>query len=71
LRRSDARVARAWQELASHAEGLGYDRLARPIALLAESLQQKISTTRWDIRPAVQTVLELALLARLARDVAG
>jgi hypothetical protein len=71
LRRADARVARVWQELARHAEALGYDRLARPIAALAESLRQKASTSRWDSGPAIQIVLELALLARLAQDVAG
>lgn len=71
LSRADAHLARAWNELARHAEAIGYDRLARPVAALAESLRQKASTARWNADAATKAILELALLSRIAQDVAG
>jgi hypothetical protein len=48
---------------------MGFDRLTRPVAALADALEQKGHTPRRDMRPAARIVLEVAALARLASDV--
>lgn len=68
LRRSDAPMARAWQDLSRYGESLGCDRLVRPAAALAAELQRKLTTPHWDPHLAAQTTLRIALLARLAAD---
>jgi hypothetical protein len=68
LRRADAHAARTWRELARFGTAIGFDRLTRPAAALAEALEQKSHTARWDVRPAARIVLELVALVRLASD---
>ncbi len=69
LQRADAHTARSWRELARFGAAIGFDRLARPVAMLADALEQKSQTPRWEMRPAARITLELAALARLALDV--
>ncbi|HTU22941.1 MAG TPA: hypothetical protein VMG10_33190 [Gemmataceae bacterium] len=68
LQRSDPLVARRWQELWRQSEAVGLTRLAKRIAPLAESLEQKRHTLRWDTRAAGQHLLQTAVLARMAQD---
>ncbi len=69
LSRVDARLARAWKELARSGEALGYDRLVRPVADLARLMEAKLSTPDWNPDDARRQSLQLALLARLAADI--
>jgi hypothetical protein len=69
LRRADDQSARAWHELARFGTAIGFDRLARPVAGLAQALEAKTQTPRWDSHPAARIALELSALARLAMDV--
>jgi hypothetical protein len=70
LARADAMAAGRVRELARRGEAVGFARLAARVAALAEALEQKAHTLRWDARPATEVVLELSALARLAQDVA-
>lgn len=70
LRRSDASAARSWAESARHGESIGYDRLVRPVASLAEELNRKLSVSSWAARDAVRFAMEIILLAKLAQDAA-
>ena len=47
---------------------MGFARLARGGARLADELEAKGRTLRWDWRPASDGVLRLAVLARMAQD---
>jgi hypothetical protein len=69
LQRADGQVARRWRELQERAEATGLARLGLPARQLAELLEQKAHTLRWDWRPAARLVLHLAVLLRLAWDV--
>jgi hypothetical protein len=71
LARADALVARRWQQLRHSGEAVGLARLARRVAPLADALEKKAHALDWDWRPAGRAVLTLAVLARLAQDVAG
>jgi hypothetical protein len=71
LRRADALVARRWRQLQHQAEAVGLARLARRVAPLADALERKAHALDWDWRPAGRAVLALAVLVRLAQDVAG
>jgi hypothetical protein len=69
LQRSDDRTARQWRELHRLAESVGLAQIGAKAGQLADALEQKTHALRWDAQPAVGVVLELAVLARLARDV--
>ena len=70
LQRADAHArTRSWRELARFGESIGFHRLTLPVAALADALEQKSHTPRWDPRPAARVALELTALARLALDV--
>jgi hypothetical protein len=69
LQRADAHAARTWRELARFGAAIGFDRLTRPVAMLADALESKSQTPHWDCRPAARIALELSALARLALDV--
>jgi hypothetical protein len=69
LRRADTHAARSWRELAHFGESVGFHRLTRPVAALAETLERKSSTPRRDPRPGARIALEVTLLARLTLDV--
>ncbi len=71
LARADALVARRWQQLRHHSDAVGLARLARRVAPLADALERKAHALDWDWRPAGRAVLTLAVLVRLAQDVAG
>jgi hypothetical protein len=70
LERCAALVARRWRELREQGEAIGFARLAERIAPLAEALEQKSHTLRWDWRAAGQQLLQLAVLVRMAQDLA-
>jgi hypothetical protein len=69
LGRADAGVSRAWGEWARRAEAVGFSSLAARVGALAEAVEKRAHVLRWDPAPAVQMVLELAALVRLAGDV--
>jgi hypothetical protein len=69
LQRADAHASRSWGELARFGESIGFHHLTHPVAALADLLERKSHTTRWDPHPAAQVALELTALARLALDV--
>ena len=69
LQRADGHAVRTWRELARFGTAIGFDRLTHPVAALADALDQKSHTPRWDMRPAARIVLEVTALARLASDV--
>jgi len=69
LERTDSRSARQWDELRRQGEALGFDRLTAPVARIAALLEQKAMSARWDCAEAGRATLELALLARVAREV--
>jgi hypothetical protein len=71
VQRADAQAARRWRELQRQGEAAGLGRLARRVAGLADSLGQKGHTPRWDWQPAGRALLELAVLVRLAQDLAS
>jgi hypothetical protein len=50
---------------------VGFGRLSARAHALAGQIEQKAHTLHWDARPAAELVLELAVLARLARDLGG
>lgn len=66
--RTDADLARTWQDLARQARVLGYHRLARAVERLASSLGQRQLSARWDTGPAVEELLKLTVLARIGQD---
>jgi hypothetical protein len=68
LRRADPSVLRIWQDLARQAESLGLSRMAVAIAAVSSGLAEKASVVRWDWKPTGETLVRLALLARLATD---
>jgi hypothetical protein len=68
LQRADGRSAKQWRELQQAGEAVGFARLARGGARLADELEAKGRTLRWDWRPASDGVLRLAVLARMAQD---
>jgi hypothetical protein len=70
LRRADALVARRWREVQQRAEATGLVRLAVPARQLADALEQKAHELRWDGRPSAAVVLRLAVLLRMAEDLA-
>jgi hypothetical protein len=70
LQRGDPLVARRWLELQRQGESVGFARLAARIAPLADALEQKIHTLRWDERTAGLHLLQVATLVRLAGDMA-
>ncbi len=70
LRNADAPTARRWREVARSAESAGLTRLAGRIAVLADHLEAKLSTTRWDATPACDALLQVSALAKLAADLA-
>jgi hypothetical protein len=69
LNRADDPAARGWRELARFGMAIGFDRLVRPVDRLADALERKGQSPRWDTRPAAATVVGLAALARLACEV--
>lgn len=69
LARADDQLARRWDELVRQGEAVGFARLVEPVARLANILLQRAHTLRWDPAPGAAALLELAALARLARDV--
>ena len=69
LQRVNGHTARTCHELARFGTAIGFDRLIRPVAMLADALESKSQTPRWDSRPAARIALELSALARLALDV--
>jgi hypothetical protein len=70
LRRSDTLVARRWRELQHQGESVGFARLAAQVSPLADALEQKSHTLRWDERTAGRHLLQVAALVRLAGDLA-
>ena len=70
LRRADALVARHWREIQQRVEATGLARLALPARQLAEALEQKAHDLRWDWRPSAAVVLGLAVVLRMAQDLA-
>jgi hypothetical protein len=61
-------AAGAWEERARRGEAIGFARLSAKVHALAERLEQRAHTLHWDAREAAGVLLELAVLARLARD---
>ncbi len=68
LQRSDPLVARRWRDLQRQGEAVGLARLAERIAPLAEALEQKSHTLRWEGRRAGHHLLRVAAFVRMARD---
>ncbi len=59
LLRTDAALARRWQELRQQGEAVGFARLAGRVGVLAEALRRKSHTLNWDWQAAGR-VLHLA-----------
>ena len=68
LQRAGGQSAKQWRELQRTGEAVGFARLARGAARLADELERKSRTLQWDWRPASDAVLRLAAMARLAQD---
>jgi hypothetical protein len=68
LRRADAVP---WRELHHRGAALGFERLIRPVARLAEALDQQRSSLRWSPSEASAALLEIGVLVHLARETAG
>ena len=71
LEAPDAQMDRSWQDLRDRAAALGFHRLLRPIERLVQSLEQRRSTLAWDPGLALDSILELAVLAVLAEGVSA
>jgi hypothetical protein len=71
LQRGDGAVARRWRELQRRGESLGMARLAGCVAPLAEALQRRSHTVRWDWEAAGRVLLALAVVVRMAQDLAS
>jgi hypothetical protein len=71
LQRADDHLVRRWRDLQRQGEAVGFARLAGRAALLADALEQKRHTLTWDWQRAGRVVLELAVLARMAQDLAS
>jgi hypothetical protein len=69
LQRADVQIAQRWRDLQQRAEGTGLARLSMPLRGLADELERKSHTLRWDAMPGGRLVLEIAMLLRLAQDV--
>ncbi len=69
LRRCDSRLAGTWAELALHGQRLGFVKLVKPLARLAEVLAQKADSVRWDPAPAARIVLDLCMDSRVTSDI--
>jgi hypothetical protein len=68
LGRADGHTANRWRELSRFGEAIGFHRLTRPVTALADALEARRHTPRWDSRPAARLTLDLAMFARLALD---
>jgi hypothetical protein len=68
LRRADAIT---WRELQNRGAALGFDRLIRPVARMAEALEQRSSSVQWSAADAALAMLETGVLVHLARETAG
>jgi hypothetical protein len=69
LEHADPRAASAWRDLSRRGEAMGFDHLVAPVSRLAEALEQRQHTTRWDPTAAERAALSLSLLVRLAAEV--
>ena len=70
LGRADSQSTEQWSELRRRGEALGFDSLAAPVARIVGDLEQKTRSARWDSAPTAAAALELAVLARVARELA-
>jgi hypothetical protein len=68
LLRADGSAAGTWSERARRGEAVGFARISAKVQALAERLEQRAHTLHWEARAAAGVLLELAVLARLARD---
>ncbi len=64
LRRADAMTAKRWREVQRMSESVGLTRIGEKAGRVADALDQKAHVIRWDAKPTVDTVLELAVLTR-------
>ncbi len=71
LQRADVQAAQRWRDVQKQAEATGLARLSAPLRELADALENKAHTLRWDAAPAARLVLEVAMLLRLAQDVSS
>jgi hypothetical protein len=71
LARVDDQTARRWQDLRRLGESVGLVGLAGKAARLADAIEKKQHTARWDSQPAAAAAAELAVLARLAEDLSA
>jgi hypothetical protein len=71
LQRTDALVARRWQELQRQGEGLGFARLVEPVGELAAGLEHKSHSLNWEWQSAGRALLRLAIVVRMAQDLTG
>lgn len=71
LTRADALLARRWRDVQRQGGAVGFTRLATRAAALADALEQKGHTLHWDWQPGARIVLELAVLLRMAHDLAS
>ena len=58
-------------ELELRAEQLGLTRLGGVVRKVVAGLKEKLASAKWQSRPTAKALLEVAVLARLAREVAG
>ena len=61
---------RLLREARAAGEGLGFARLVELVARLVELLEQRRHAARWDARPAATAALELAVVVKLALELA-
>jgi hypothetical protein len=70
LQRADPLIARRWRELRQQGESVGFARLAERLTPLADALEQKSHTLQWDWHEAARHLLHIAVVARMAQDLA-
>ncbi len=69
VRRLDPDDAKRWHELQRQAESVGLVQVASAMYKFIERLEQKFHTLHWEVQPAVQQLLKIVVLVRLAHDV--
>jgi hypothetical protein len=63
-------VARRWQELQRQGEAVGLVRVAGAVGILREMLEKKSHILHWDWEAAGRALLQVAVLVRMALDLA-
>jgi len=66
--RADERAARTWRQLCERGGALGFNRLMGPAERIAAEMETRAGTLRWDPHPAAAALLDLGVIASLAKE---